>query len=254
MNKIIVPLNAFNKEEVLEKGQESFVSSIYKAGAYGIEIRRELFPKTELPLLSIKEELKRNPLFTVYSAPVELWLHDGSLNLKNLQQIFQEAKLIEASWIKVSLGHFNDEISDTLLLKQFLMQEKNIQLLVENDQTIYGGCIQSIKSFFESVCKNNVPVKMTFDIGNWLYSEQSVQEAIDALKENVTYLHLKHVVQKDKHLITLPLPADENAHWRMIVNQFPREISKALEFPLQSNEPLKSFIKLVETQLEKVGG
>jgi sugar phosphate isomerase/epimerase len=246
MSKVIVPLNAFNRQEVLEKGQESYISKIHEAGACGVEIRRELFPENSLPLSGIREELKKYPLFTVYSAPIELWLNDGSMNLKNLNQIYQEAKEIGASWIKVSLGHFINEISDVRELKDFLIKEENIQLLVENDQTLHGGCIQNFKSFFESANKNNLPVKMTFDIGNWFYSGESVQDAIDSLKSNVVYLHLKHVEEQENNLITLPLPTKERADWRRMLEQFPNGLNRALEIPIQTMEQLKYFIKLVE--------
>ncbi|WML43151.1 sugar phosphate isomerase/epimerase [Neobacillus sp. PS3-40] len=253
MSKVIVPLNAFNVQDVLEKGQESFFQIIHASEANGVEIRRELFPKVILPLSCIREELTKYPLFTVYSAPVELWKNDGSINLEDVQQIFQEADQIGASWLKVSLGHFCKEKSDVQLLKQILLKEGNIQLLVENDQTIYGGNIQNLKSFFEEISKNDVPVKMTFDIGNWFYSGESVQEAIESLKEYVIYLHLKHVENRHNRLITLPLPTNESAQWRKAVEQFPTNLNRALEFPIQPSSQLALFVKLVGKRHEKVG-
>jgi len=253
MCKVIVPLNAFNRNEVLEKDQASFISKIKTAGAYGVEIRRELFPEGSPNLSSIKEELEKFPLFTVYSTPVEIWLEDGSINLENLQKIFHEAKEMGASWIKVSLGHFNNNISDGRLLKEFLEKESAIQLLVENDQTKYGGSIRSFQSFFESVIKNDIPIKMTFDIGNWYYSGESVHEAIAPLKSHVMYLHLKHVENQDGHLITLPLPADESAEWRKMVGQFPQGLNRALEIPIHTMEELSYYINLVESEREFAG-
>src|SRR3954464_580049 len=102
MNNVIIPLNAFDSIEVTTNGQASFVKLIAEAGAYGIEIRRELLPAVVLPLGKIKSEIDRYGLFTVYSAPIECWKEDYQLNEDQLNYIFQEAAILGAKWVKVS--------------------------------------------------------------------------------------------------------------------------------------------------------
>ncbi|MEB4887679.1 hypothetical protein [Priestia megaterium] len=42
MNHVVIPLNAFDRLEVLKKGQAAFIPLIANSGAFGVEIRREL--------------------------------------------------------------------------------------------------------------------------------------------------------------------------------------------------------------------
>lgn len=250
MSKVIIPLNAFDRTEVLEKGQESFVESIAQSGAYGIEIRRELILEGELPLERVRKEIEKYHLFTVYSAPVELWLEDGSLNKEILKRTFAEAKTLCASWVKTSLGQYQEGISNCLELNEFLTDLENgsgnIKLLVENDQTMYGGNVARLTAFFRSADQLEVPVKMTFDTGNWHYVNQNVEIALNLLAKYVCYLHFKHVEKNSEGLVTLPLPDNSQAEWRKILQHFPTDIVKALEFPIEKVDEIQHYIEMVE--------
>jgi sugar phosphate isomerase/epimerase len=65
-----------------------------------------------------------------------------------------------------------------------------IQLTVENDPTASGGTLQRLRSFFENCTRKGIPIRMTFDIGNWSWSGENVFEAAEALADYVVYLHL----------------------------------------------------------------
>lgn len=257
MKKVIVPLNAFDRNEVLEKGQAAFVEIIAQSGAYGIEIRRELFQEGDLPLKELRDKIEFNQLFTVYSAPIELWNEDYSINKDRIQGVYKEAALLGAKWLKVSLGHYHSEQSDCAELKHFLTKLANeyadINLLVENDQTLYGGNVDQLKAFFENAYLNRVPVTMTFDTGNWYYSKQDVHYAIMQLADYVEYLHFKHVEVFEDRLQTLPLPVDLTAEWRQILKQFPVHLAKALEFPIDpiSESEISKYIEMVQTAVQE---
>lgn len=244
MNRVIIPLNAFDRKEVLENGQLSYISMIKESGAYGAEIRRELFSEQELPLKQMREEMAGS-LFTVYSAPVELWKMNGTLNKDEILKINEEALLLGASWVKVSLGHYIKGVSDLEKLNQVLHQFDSIDLLIENDQTVHGGNAEILRSFFESASIAGVPVKMTFDTGNWLYTNESPIEAFGMLKEYVAYLHLKNVVSSGNGFITTELSNSETTDWRMIAKQLPVNLPRALEFPIDPVSRLKEFIGMV---------
>ncbi|MGM7719912.1 sugar phosphate isomerase/epimerase family protein [Metabacillus sp. Hm71] len=254
MNNVIVPLNAFNRNEVLEKGQAAFVKDIALSGAFGIEIRRELFLEGDIALELVKREIENEQLFTVFSAPIEVWGVDHTLNNLLLQRTIEEAKLLGAQWLKVSLGHYHQEHSNVSELKDLLKKE-SIQLFVENDQTKHGGNVECLRVFFENASNYEVPVKMTFDSGNWYYTEQSIQKALEQLSPYVGYLHLKHVENRGGSLVTLPLMDTSDAEWRKIVRLFPHHLPKALEFPIDPVSKMKDFIKLVqEAVLEESEG
>ena len=242
MKNVIVPLNAFDSNDVTTNGQASFVKLIAESGAYGIEIRRELLPAVVLPLGKIKREIDRYGLFTVYSAPIECWKEDYQFNEDQLSNIFQEAVILGAHWVKVSLGHFQQDKSNIAELGRFLAKHKDLQLLVENDQTPHGGNVQHLQAFFESVVDQNVPVKMTFDTGNWYYSKQDVEEAVQKLAPYVSYLHLKQVTET---LETVPLEREGEHSWKQVMSSFPADIVKALEFPIVPKEKTKDYIQMI---------
>ncbi|MEH7307668.1 sugar phosphate isomerase/epimerase family protein [Neobacillus drentensis] len=245
MQNVIVPINAFDRFEVLKKGQTSFIRLIADSGAFGIEIRRELLSEQDPSLDSIRQEIEQYHLFTVYSAPIELWKEDHGLNEKELIEIFQEGIELGAKWIKVSLGHFHKGQSNVCELNTFLNQHQGIQLLVENDQTLQGGIINHLTSFFESATEQDTPVKMTFDAGNWFYSGQDVDEALSKLSPFVLYLHLKQVEDDNGKFITVPLQKDGGHSWEKIMNRFPAEMMKALEFPIEPKEKTKEFVQMI---------
>ncbi|MGG3466064.1 hypothetical protein ABES02_00545 [Neobacillus pocheonensis] len=242
MQKVIIPLNAFDRFEVLENGQESFIELIAQSGAFGVEIRRELLPVPESKLGRIRNEIDNHRLFTVYSAPIELWKEDYQLNVSALAEVFQEAMLLGAKWVKVSLGQYQKNASNIRELAAFLNQHKEIQLLVENDQTLHGGNVRLLTSFFENVTEQQVPVKMTFDAGNWYYSGQRVEEALEQLSPYVIYLHLKQV---EEGPVTVPLQREGNHSWKQVLRNFPAEMLKALEFPIEPKERTKDYIHLI---------
>jgi len=242
MKNVIVPLNAYDSIDVTTNGQASFVKLIAEAGAYGIEIRRELLPAVVLPLGKIKSEIDRYGLFTVYSAPIECWKEDYQLNEDQLNYIFQEAVILGAQWIKVSLGHFQQDQSNIAELGKFLAKQKDIQLMVENDQTPHGGSVQHLQSFFENAVEQNVPVRMTFDTGNWYYSNQDVEDAVQKLAPYVSYLHLKQVTET---LETVPLEREGEHSWKQVMSRFPADIVKALEFPIVPKEKTKDYIQMI---------
>lgn len=244
MNHVIIPLNAFDRKEVLENGQLSFISMIKESGAYGAEIRRELFSEQEFPLKQMREEMTGS-LFTVYSAPVELWEMNGTLNEDEILEMKAEALLLGASWVKVSLGHYIKGVSDLEKLNQLLNQFDSMELLIENDQTLHGGNAEILRSFFESASIAEVPVKMTFDTGNWLYTNENPIEAFGMLKEFVAYLHLKNVVPSGNGFITTELSNSETADWKQIAEQLPLNLPRALEFPVHPVSRLKDFIEMV---------
>ncbi|RDI40931.1 sugar phosphate isomerase/epimerase family protein [Falsibacillus pallidus] len=242
MQNVIVPLNSFDSFEVLENGQASFIELIAKSGAFGVEIRRELLSSYEQELEKIKQEIDRFGLFTVYSAPVELWREDHQFNEAAIRQVYQEGEILGAKWLKVSLGHYKKAESNLGELIPFLNKQKDIQLLVENDQTLHSGNIKSLKTFFESANEEGVPVKMTFDAGNWFYSKEDPNAALEELSPYVIYLHLKQV---EKGPITVPLQKNGDHSWKTIMRQLSPEMIKALEFPIEPKEKVTEYIRLL---------
>ena len=240
MASVIVTTSAFGTDQVIERGQLYFVPIVADAGGSGIEIRRELFPKEPFPLKELNDVIHKHQLTAVYSAPEQIWNEDGRLNMEGITATIQEGVLIGTSIIKMPLGNYRSDHSDLQLLKHILgeynLEGSGILFTVENDQTYCGGRIEKLLEFLTRCKENDVPVKMTFDIGNWTWTDTNMFEAAEQMKEYVVYIHCKHVEQKAGINLTLPLPSAMNAAWRELLSVFPADIPRAIEFPLNGSD------------------
>ncbi|WP_257348794.1 sugar phosphate isomerase/epimerase family protein [Pseudalkalibacillus decolorationis] len=240
MENIIVTLNSFDTKEVMKKGQGHFLPLIAQSGAKGAEIRKELFADERFSLKTLREEIEELNLFSIYSAPVELYDQLGNINEEAIKLIVSEAVKLGATIVKFSLGHYDPQSSSTDHLKELLttlqIEKHQLVVTIENDQTEHGGNLKRIQHFFKETMKREVPVKMTFDVGNWMYTGEDVWLATKALSEYVVYLHFKHVEHHDNKLVTLSLPEQDSSGWRKLIQSFPNDILRAIEFPLQDQE------------------
>lgn len=249
MSEIYIPLNSLFAEKITMKDLLQAISIVGKSKASGIEIRRELLKEKDLlsVLQNIQPILHKANLTTVYSAPIPVWNSNGFVNEQALQTIFEESYCISAKWIKLPLGHYMEEQSDLQSLGGILKKHPNVSLLVENDQTLEGGKIQPLAAFFENASKLELPVKMTFDIGNWAFQNEDAYEAFQIFQPYIFYLHLKHVCKEDNHFFTVSLPLEQNAYWRQLDQWIPASIPRALEFSLESSlEEINKYIDIVE--------
>lgn len=220
----------------VRRGQEACVPAVKAAGCDGIEIRRELFKEHPPDLSALKRRIQDERLVSAYSAPVELWNPNGSLNAEMLDIIVPEALALEAAWLKVSLGHYRPGQSDLTELERYwsrhVPKESALKLTVENDQTPHGGDVRKLQRFFEDCREAGLPVGMTFDAGNWHWTGWDGVEAAEALRPYVVYVHLKHVETVNGDTVTVPLPEEAGSGWRRIVALLPRDVPRAIEFPV----------------------
>ena len=165
--KIIVVTAAYGHDCIKELGGQSAVLPfIAGSGADGVEIRRELFSADELNQLpALAATIERHNLLACYSAPEALFEADGALNPR-LPALLREAQTLNALWLKLSLGHFihNNELESL----RRILQESGMALVVENDQTDCGQ-LAPMQRFKASCRVNQLPVTLTFDMGNWLW-------------------------------------------------------------------------------------
>ena len=187
--KIIVVTAAYGNDHVKALGGQSAVLPfIAGSGADGVEIRRELFTPDELSRLAeLAADIERRGLLVCYSAPEALFAANGSLNPR-LSDFLQEAQTLNALWLKLSLGHFSHH--DDLEALREILQESGMALVVENDQTDCGQLAPMQR--FKAACRvNQLPITLTFDMGNWLWVGDSPEEAARHLAPAVSYIHVK---------------------------------------------------------------
>ncbi|WP_438298727.1 sugar phosphate isomerase/epimerase family protein [Pseudomonas sp. NMS19W] len=235
MNKpdVSISLSSYGADLVRRRGQGSFIEVLAAAGANRIEWREELLTN-EVPE-QLAAATQAQGLQSIYSSPTELWLAGQSRPNPELITALQNAEAFGSKWLKVSLGFFTDN-GDLQALAQILAQSP-VQLLVENDQTLHGGRIEPFQRFFAAVEQHNLPIKMTFDIGNWQWQDQSATSAARLLGRHVGYVHCKAVARRaDGKLVAVP-PAPTDLHlWEQLLRHMAQGVMRAAEYPLQGDD------------------
>ncbi|MCR8931471.1 MULTISPECIES: sugar phosphate isomerase/epimerase family protein [unclassified Pseudomonas] len=238
MNKpaVSISLSSYGAELVRQRGQDSFIDVLAAAGANRIEWREELLTREEPAQLAAATEA--HGLQSIYSSPTELWLAGQAQPNPELITALQQAEAFGSKWLKVSLGYFTDT-NDLQALSERL-QRTSVQLLVENDQTLHGGRIEPFQRFFAAVEQHDLPIKMTFDIGNWQWQDQSAASAARLLGRHVGYVHCKAVARRaDGKLVAVP-PAVSDLHlWEQLLRHMAQGVMRAAEYPLQGEDLLQ---------------
>jgi sugar phosphate isomerase/epimerase len=235
MNKppVSISLSSYGADLVRLRGQGSFIDVLAAAGATRIEWREELLTVEDPAQLA--DATQAQGLESVYSSPMELWLAGQSRPNPELTSALQRAQAFGAKWLKVSLGYFTDN-SDLQTLSRVLGKSV-VQLLVENDQTLHGGRIEPFQRFFTEIEQHKLPVKMTFDIGNWHWQDQSAASAARLLGRHVGYVHCKAVTRRaDGKLIAIPPSASDLQQWEHLLRHMAPGVMRAAEYPLQGED------------------
>ena len=231
--KIMVVTAAYGADRVRQAGgQRAMLPVIAGAGADGVEIRRELFSSDELMALpALGESIELLGLLACYSAPAPLFMPDGTLN-PDLPRYLREASILNALWLKVSLGHFSDK--HPLEDLRTLLDESGMTLVVENDQTDCGQLAPMQR--FKAACRvMALPVTLTFDMGNWLWVGDSPEEAARQLAPAVSDIHVKAAVPH-KAQFRAVAPDKTDSRWQDLLNQLPADAPRGIEFPLEGTD------------------
>jgi hypothetical protein len=232
---VSISLSSFGADLVRERGQASFIPLLASASATRIELREELFAEHQHPE-ALALAIAAQSLDCLYSSPLELWV-SNQLN-PALDATLQRAKAYGAQWLKVSLGHFSDTCDLTALAE--CLAHHPVRLLVENDQTVQGGRIEPLRRFLAKAEALNVPLGLTFDIGNWHWQEQSAISAAKQLGRYVEYVHCKAVVRNAQGKLIATPPGLSDLHlWEQLLKQFTSGVPRAIEYPLQGEDLLE---------------
>lgn len=234
---VAISLGAYGADLVRERGQAHFIPLLVDAGVTRIELREELFNgREELPALG--KAIRAQGLECLYSAPLELWLEGRKLPNPELEPTLQRASACGAAWLKVSLGHLSED-SDVAALADRLARH-DVHLLVENDQTPQGGRIEPFIRFFAQIDALQMPIGMTFDIGNWMWQEQSASAAAQQLGRFVEYVHCKAVSRNAAGKLVAVPPRQTDLHlWEQLLKHMPVGLPRAVEYPLQGDDLLQ---------------
>ncbi|MFJ2364720.1 sugar phosphate isomerase/epimerase family protein [Pseudomonas sp. NPDC087697] len=246
MNKspVSISLSSYGAELVRQRGQLSFVALLAAAGADRIELREELL--THEVAAEVALAIEHSGLGCVYSSPLELWRADQAEPNPELASTLLRAQAFGARWLKVSLGYFTDNNDLRALSRQ--LSQSPVQLLVENDQTLHGGCIEPFQRFFTAVEEHALPVQMTFDIGNWQWQDQSAASAARLLGRHVGYVHCKAVLRRaDGKRVAVPPSPSDLQEWEQHLQHMTQRVMRAVEYPLQGEDLVQLTAEHVAT-------
>lgn len=210
-------------------GQAELLNTIAACGVQSAEIRREFIRDFSDECREIYEKAKLLKMQLYYSVPDTLF-DGGVLKKAAIECYFAEASVMGCSHIKLNIGEYGDKVrQEDISFLNNLYRRSGIALTVENDQTAENGCLKKIQEFLECTAAQNGSIGMTFDIGNWLWQQESPLMAAGALSRYTTEIHLKDVATApDVH--TVLLDAGE-IDWRQIIREFSPSVPIALEYP-----------------------
>lgn len=226
--------------EQLKQGvkQEELLQILNEKNITKVEIRREFITNFEQELSSIGKKAKNYNMEVYYSIPGLLY-QKGEISFKEVENYFKEAKIMNATRVKLCIGEYIEVRSEDITKLNKLCDDYNILLTIENDQTLDNGRSHKIKQFLEECSGLGSKILATFDVGNWVWQKEDPMTNAKLLKQYVAYIHLKDV--KEGNSPQAVILDEGDIDWRVILAELP-EVPLALEYPCGSN---------VSEQLEK---
>jgi sugar phosphate isomerase/epimerase len=176
-------------------------------------------------------------LAAVYSSPEGLWRDDGTLDGAALDRALEAAALLGAARLKMSIGGFGTGSLPTLAALRERLGRSAVELLIENDQSATAGSLPALQVFFAAAAERDLPLGMTFDMGNWHWAGECPLQAAKALAPQVRYVHCKGVQRQPQRWVAVPL-ADSAAPWRAVLRALPADVPWAIEYPLAGDDLL----------------
>lgn len=227
---IIVVTAAYGHSQIAALGgQRALLPIIQQAGADGVEIRRELLDDAALAdLPALARAVAQHQLHSSYSVPDTLFCDGGEINPR-ITHYVEEARQLNAQRLKVALGEFTGALP-----REALLADLPFQLTVENDQTEHGRLAPSV-AFFTAVREADLPISMTFDMGNWCWTGEDADQAAQQLAAQVGYVHVKAAVAHQDSYRAIALDEADD-HWRTLLQQLPAQAPRGIEFPLEGDD------------------
>ena len=210
-------------------GQADLLNSVAVCGVGAVEIRREFIHDFAEECREIHDKAKSLKIQLYYSVPDTLF-DGGTLKKPAVEHYFAEASVMGCTHIKLNIGDYGDKLhQEDISFLTVLSSRTGITLTVENDQTAENGRLKKIQAFLEHCAAQNSSIGMTFDVGNWLWQQESPLMAAEVLSQYTTEIHLKDVATApDVHTVLLDAGKID---WRQIVREFSPSVPIALEYP-----------------------
>lgn len=208
--------------------QKEILKEIKEMGFPIVEVRREYILSGKTEMKEIAQQASDSGLKVFYSVPAELFTA-GVLN-EQLGSYFEEASLLNAVQLKVTLGEFRGITSQIAEELRKLLTAFSVHLTIENDQTAEKGSPAVLMGFIAEARKASLDIGLTFDTGNFVYIDSDPFVAAKEMREAVTYIHIKNVADTDEGIVLSGLESGL-VDMRGLLSLFPDSVPASIEYP-----------------------
>ena len=243
MKEIVVNTLVFAQKHALGMRQLEMMKKLQAANFKKVEVRREYFDQIELETKEIGEYANAHAFEVFYSVPEKMYEH-GKLQLEEIELYFQEARVLSGHYVKMVIGDYEEITEEDVKNLNHLTQTYDIHLTVENDQTQADGTVKKILDFARAFKNKGGNLGITFDSGNWLWTNEDPLVNAKKLSPYVTYYHIKDVKNPEAPQATRL--GGGIVPWQEILKELPDGIPVALEYPMGKDvmEVLKEEYKI----------
>lgn len=240
-----IVVNTIVFEDLIQAGAKQWevFERVKSLGISKIEIRREWITdfQEEIPKMVLEAEKYKMEL--LYSIPATLFI-EKRLAVDKLLEYLDEAQRMGIKMIKFTIGDFEAVNIEEVLRLKGILQNKQMVVTVENDQTMESGKVEGLTSFLDCCKEYDVPVYCTYDVGNWCWVNEDAVDNAPQLAEYVKYIHLKDVSYENDKPIAQCLDNGQ-VDWRAVLKILPPNIPVGIEYPCGA-EPLAMLQDAIE--------
>jgi len=254
MNRQQIVVNTIAFVEQVSQGEQqlTFFAQLAALGIQYVEVRQEYFSGRD-ELADTARVAEQYGLKLLYSVPKPLF-QNGRLDTDMIEETLREASQLAVIAIKWTRGNFVGWQPQDL--EWMLNKAKSFSglLTVENDQTEQDGTLRDYLAFLKQCSEVGVPLRSTFDVGNWAWVGEEARFNAQQLHSFVAFIHLKDVRINSADYPTGPeaVPLGEGElPLKEVLAALPHPLLVALEYPCGSRP-----LDLLETGirwLENVG-
>lgn len=221
--------------------QAALIKALLPLGSTNFELRYEYLHFTVAELTALNQLRLTYRLTYFLSVPDELF-KDGHLTTK-LVGYAAQAQALGASYLKFNLGDFQVANAGELAALPRLVPA-NLQLNIENDQTLKNARLATLLTFFDQVQAQGANVGFVNDLGNWVYTNQDERAVTKALLPYTRYVHLKGYQKDGRQVQTTSFTSSQLA-WQKLLPNFAPNIPVALEYPAPTARLKKDLMTLL---------
>ena len=208
--------------------QKEILQEIKGMGFPIVEVRREYILSGKTEMKEIAQRASASGLKVFYSVPAELFTA-GVLNAQ-MGNYFEEASLLGAVQLKVTLGEFRGFTAKLTEEVRQLLTAYPIRLTIENDQSAEKGIPAVLMGFIAEARKASLDIGLTFDTGNFIYIDSDPFVAAKEMRDAVSYIHIKNVAVTENG-ITLSGLESGLVDMRRLLSLFPDSVPASIEYP-----------------------